>query len=51
MDAAPITPHGPIWRGAAVLVVDDEVLMRQLFAAPSKPKASTLKRLKTESRR
>ncbi|MBA2459258.1 MAG: response regulator [Gemmatimonadales bacterium] len=31
MDAPPTTPHGPIWRGAAVLVVDDEAPMRQLF--------------------
>ena len=30
MDAAPIPPHGPIWQGAAVLVVDDEPSLRQV---------------------
>jgi hypothetical protein len=29
MDAAP-TPHGPIWHGATVLVVDDEPSLRQV---------------------
>ena len=31
MDAAPSAPHGPIWHGATVLVVDDEPPMRQLL--------------------
>ena len=31
MDAALTAPHGPIWRGATVLVVDDEPSMRQLL--------------------
>jgi DNA-binding response OmpR family regulator len=31
MDAAPPAPHGPIWRGATVLVVDDERPVRQLL--------------------
>ena len=31
MDAAPTAPHGPIWRGATVLVVDDQPPMRQLL--------------------
>ena len=31
MDAAPTAPHGPIWHGASVLVVDDEPEMRQLL--------------------
>src|SRR5688572_14880063 len=28
MDAAAGTPHGPIWHGASVLVVDDEASLR-----------------------
>jgi DNA-binding response OmpR family regulator len=28
--AAPTNPHGPIWHGATVLVVDDELSIRQL---------------------
>jgi DNA-binding NtrC family response regulator len=31
MDAALTAPHGPIWHGATVLVVDDEKSMRQLI--------------------
>jgi two-component system, cell cycle sensor histidine kinase and response regulator CckA len=31
MDAAPPAPHGPIWRGATVLVVDDEPPVRQFL--------------------
>jgi DNA-binding response OmpR family regulator len=31
MDAAITGPHGPIWRGATVLVVDDETSIRQLL--------------------
>ena len=31
MDAAPTAPHGPIWQGASVLVVDDEPPLRQLL--------------------
>jgi DNA-binding response OmpR family regulator len=31
MDAALTAPHGPIWRGATVLVVDDQPPMRQLL--------------------
>lgn len=31
MDAALTAPHGPVWRGATVLVVDDEPPMRQLL--------------------
>ena len=31
MDAAHTIPHGPIWRGATVLVVDDEPTLRQLL--------------------
>ena len=31
MDAAITPPHGPIWHGAAVLVVEDEPSMRHLF--------------------
>jgi DNA-binding response OmpR family regulator len=31
MDAAPTPPHGPTWRGASVLMVDDEADMRQLL--------------------
>ena len=31
MDAALNAPHGPIWRGATVLVVDDEPSIRQLL--------------------
>jgi DNA-binding response OmpR family regulator len=31
MDAAITGPHGPIWRGATVLVVDDEASIRQLL--------------------
>ena len=30
MDAALTTPHGPIWQGATVLVVDDEPSIRQV---------------------
>jgi CheY-like chemotaxis protein len=30
MDAALTTPHGPIWHGATVLVVDDEPALRQV---------------------
>jgi two-component system response regulator MprA len=30
MDTDPIHPHGPVWRGATVLVVDDQPPMRQL---------------------
>ena len=30
MDAAPTHPHGPIWYGATVLVVDDEPSLRQV---------------------
>jgi DNA-binding response OmpR family regulator len=30
MDAAPTHPHGPIWHGATVLVVDDEPDLRQV---------------------
>ena len=31
MDAAPSAPHGPIWRGGTVLVVDDEPVVRQFL--------------------
>jgi DNA-binding response OmpR family regulator len=31
MDAGPTAPHGPIWRGATVLVVDDEPPIRQVL--------------------
>jgi DNA-binding response OmpR family regulator len=31
MDAGQTAPHGPIWRGAVVLVVDDEATIRQLL--------------------
>jgi DNA-binding response OmpR family regulator len=31
MDAAITGPHGPIWQGATVLVVDDEASVRQLL--------------------
>lgn len=31
MDAAPTPPHGPIWQGASVLVVDDEPSMRRIL--------------------
>jgi len=31
MDAALTAPHGPIWRGATVLVVDDEPPVRQFL--------------------
>jgi DNA-binding response OmpR family regulator len=31
MEAALTTPHGPIWRGATVLVVDDQPPMRHLL--------------------
>jgi len=31
MDAAPTAPHGPMWQGASVLVVDDEPPLRQLL--------------------
>jgi len=31
MDAALTAPHGPIWHGATVLVVDDQPPMRQLL--------------------
>ena len=31
MDAALTAPHGPIWRGATVLVVDDELPVRQFL--------------------
>jgi DNA-binding response OmpR family regulator len=31
MDAAPTAPHGPIWHGATVLVVDDEPPVRQFL--------------------
>jgi len=31
MHATPTTPHGPIWRGASVLVVDDEPAMRRIL--------------------
>ena len=30
MDAAHAPPHGPIWHGATVLVVDDEPDLRQV---------------------
>ena len=30
MDAAPTHPHGPIWHGATVLVVDDQPDLRQV---------------------
>jgi DNA-binding response OmpR family regulator len=30
MDATPTSPHGPIWRGATVLVVDDEPSVREI---------------------
>jgi DNA-binding response OmpR family regulator len=30
MNTGPITPHGPVWRGATVLVVDDQPPVRQL---------------------
>ena len=30
MDATPTPPHGPIWQGASVLVVDDEPSLRQV---------------------
>ena len=30
MDAAPTHPHGPIWYGATVLLVDDEPSLRQV---------------------
>lgn len=31
MDAGPTAPHGPAWRGASVLVVDDEPSARQIL--------------------
>jgi two-component system, OmpR family, KDP operon response regulator KdpE len=31
MDAAATAPHGPVWQGASVLVVDDEPSLRQLI--------------------
>ena len=31
MDTTPTTPHGPTWRGASVLVVDDEPSMRRIL--------------------
>lgn len=31
MDTAASTPHGPIWNGATVLVVDDEAPMRRIL--------------------
>src|SRR6478752_3255684 len=31
MDAAPSPPHGPVWQGASVLVVDDEPPLRQFL--------------------
>ena len=31
MDAALTTPHGPIWHGATVLVVDDEPALRDII--------------------
>jgi DNA-binding response OmpR family regulator len=31
MDPAPLTPNGPAWRGATVLVVEDEPSMRGIF--------------------
>jgi DNA-binding response OmpR family regulator len=31
MDAAITHPHGPIWHGATVLVVDDELSLRQIL--------------------
>jgi len=31
MDAAPPPPHGPIWHGATVLVVDDELPLRRVL--------------------
>jgi CheY-like chemotaxis protein len=31
MDAALTSPHGPIWHGATVLVVDDEPSLRQVI--------------------
>jgi DNA-binding response OmpR family regulator len=31
MDTAMTGPHGPIWHGATVLVVDDEASIRQLL--------------------
>jgi two-component system, OmpR family, response regulator MprA len=31
MDAGVAAPHGPIWRGATVLVIDNEPSMRQLL--------------------
>jgi DNA-binding response OmpR family regulator len=31
MDATPAAPHGPVWRGASVLVVDDEPSMRRIL--------------------
>ena len=31
MDAPPSGPHGPTWHGASVLVVDDELPIRQLL--------------------
>jgi CheY-like chemotaxis protein len=31
MDANITAPHGPIWRGATVLVVDDEPSIRELL--------------------
>jgi CheY-like chemotaxis protein len=31
MDAAHTVPHGPIWRGATVLVVDDEPSLREFL--------------------
>src|SRR5512141_1668386 len=31
MDAALTAPHGPIWHGATVLVVDDEPVVRQFL--------------------
>ena len=30
MNTGPMTPHGPVWRGATVLVVDDQSPLRQL---------------------
>ena len=49
MDAAQADPHGPIWQGATVLMVDDEPTSVGSSAACSKPKAFMLKRLRTAS--
>jgi DNA-binding response OmpR family regulator len=37
MDAAATAPHAPIWRGATILVVDDEQSMRRVVRRMLKP--------------